>query len=381
MLAADFLEKFNKHILYSELSSENITVESGIRFFFPVPRKRGDFVFLGTDAEWRRLTGDEALIPGASYLISSDRDSHNLLPESFKGKVNLIILDLPVGEIIARCNLEEDARNDPFKERQLSAFFRTAALHPLSRESAQDWVENFRYPLHLYIACIVIRPEKALKKSSEILRLTRELRDFFQETNLYWNKQEWVILWSQEKEGNDTIDLSYENFSLFLQERRLNAGISYVGTLPGFYYTHYLTASSSLDLAVTMGIPPRVKRIYSFSQFHPLYLVHLCERSYSAIHPETPFYYMAHPDIVRIFLYDQEHGTDLLDTLYTYLLNDSSLQKTAAVMFMHRNTVYNKLTKIEHVLGYHISDIQSNSIFMSYMVIKYYIAYMNRELN
>ena len=90
---------------------------------------------------------------------------------------------------------------------------------------------------------------------------------------------------------------------------------------------------------------------------------------------------MAHPDIVRIFLYDQEHGTDLLDTLYTYLLNDSSLQKTAAVMFMHRNTVYNKLTKIEHVLGYHISDIQSNSIFMSYMVIKYYIAYMNRELN
>ena len=86
MLAADFLEKFNKHILYSELSSENIAVESGIRFFFPVPRKRGDFVFLGTDAEWRRLTGDEALIPGASYLISSDRDSHNLLPESFKGK-------------------------------------------------------------------------------------------------------------------------------------------------------------------------------------------------------------------------------------------------------------------------------------------------------
>ena len=381
MLISDFLARFEKYVIYSDLPQENIPVELGIRFFFPVPIKAGNYVFLGTDAEWHRLIKEGNLIPGASYLISAANNHHSLIPSEFKGKVNVVFLDLPIREIIARTDFTMSTESDPFRERPLAAFFKTVSVQPLEREAAEAWKENFLYPIGEYYACIVIRPETPLRKKAEILEISSSLRSFFPKINLFQNRQEWIVIWTQENYGTDDIDLSYDAFSEFLAEHQLNAGVSYVAMLLGNFYTMYLTASTSLSLGMKMGILPRVKRIYAFSQFEPLYLVHLCEKSYASMHNGTPFYYMAHPDIVRIFLYDQEHGTDLLDTLYTYLLNDSSLQKTAALMYMHRNTVYNKLTKIEHILNFHISEIPDNSIFiMSYMIIKYYVAYMNREL-
>ena len=48
---------------------------------------------------------------------------------------------------------------------------------------------------------------------------------------------------------------------------------------------------------------------------------------------------------------------------------------------MHRNTIYNKLSKIENIIGYPIGEIKENSVFiLSYMVIRYYRDFQNNDI-
>ncbi|OCA90304.1 PucR family transcriptional regulator [Pseudobacillus wudalianchiensis] len=53
----------------------------------------------------------------------------------------------------------------------------------------------------------------------------------------------------------------------------------------------------------------------------------------------------------KVIHYDKEHGQQLLETLKVYLNNNSSKQKTAKELFIHRQTLYYRLEKLEELLG------------------------------
>ncbi|OIK12245.1 hypothetical protein BIV60_16570 [Bacillus sp. MUM 116] len=53
----------------------------------------------------------------------------------------------------------------------------------------------------------------------------------------------------------------------------------------------------------------------------------------------------------KVIQYDKEHGHQLLETLKIYLNNNSSKQKTAKELFIHRQTLYYRLGKLEELLG------------------------------
>ena len=71
------------------------------------------------------------------------------------------------------------------------------------------------------------------------------------------------------------------------------------------------------------------------------------------------------PDRLRCFTertikplqdYDREHGTDLVRSLEAYLSMNRSVSETAAQLFVHRNTLRNRLQKVEEILG---SEVES----------------------
>ncbi len=55
--------------------------------------------------------------------------------------------------------------------------------------------------------------------------------------------------------------------------------------------------------------------------------------------------------------YDQEHGTNLLETLHLYLSYSSSVKKVAEITFTHRNTINYRMHKIKELLN---TDLESN---------------------
>lgn len=379
-----FLKRFDGFVATSYCRVDSVSLTDGVRLLTPVPQRAGTYVFLGDIKTFTRLFEEKDLISRSTYLVCKGAEPGLQIPKTFDMEVNIIVLNMIVREAIQYLNLvQADSREDEEDgEQVLRAFFKTISVQSISSEDVMaSWAARFPYPLKTFLACIVIHPEVNGAKLLSPGEISDILRRFFPETNLFYLNREWIVFYGQEELASEEINISYEDFSALLQKYSLNAGISYVGVIPRNLYTLYLTARMSISLGTRISIPPRVKRIYSFAQYHPLYLIHLCAKEYDRAHNHNTFYYMAHPDVVRIFLYDQDHDTDLLDTLYAFMINQSSLSKTAQYLFMHRNTVYNKLMKIEGIIGYPLSKIKDYSIFvLSYMVVKYYCDYQSNEL-
>lgn len=60
--------------------------------------------------------------------------------------------------------------------------------------------------------------------------------------------------------------------------------------------------------------------------------------------------YLCHPDLNILAQYDRENNTDLLRTLDIYLSCGLNATETASELFIHRNTLYQRLTKIESLI-------------------------------
>ena len=77
--------------------------------------------------------------------------------------------------------------------------------------------------------------------------------------------------------------------------------------------------------------------------------------------------HLCHPDLIFLAQYDKENNTDLLHTLEVYLTCGLNATETAAELFIHRNTLYQRVTRIEH----HIQSKLSNPTTRLYMQISF----------
>ncbi|XOQ44173.1 MAG: hypothetical protein ACFWTN_07020 [Clostridium sp.] len=59
--------------------------------------------------------------------------------------------------------------------------------------------------------------------------------------------------------------------------------------------------------------------------------------------------------IGKLEQYDREHGTDLTNTLDVLIQNMGARQKTAEKLFIHRNTLANRISRIEKITGLDLS--------------------------
>ena len=57
------------------------------------------------------------------------------------------------------------------------------------------------------------------------------------------------------------------------------------------------------------------------------------------------------PMLLRLLNYDQKNGTDLMNTLYEYLENSRNINQTAEALYVHKNTLLNRLNRIRAVMN------------------------------
>lgn len=82
------------------------------------------------------------------------------------------------------------------------------------------------------------------------------------------------------------------------------------------------------------------------------------------------FFAIENPDVLKEYYHDclgslEEHdlkkNTNYVEVLKLYLENNGSINETAQILFLHRNTVNYKIRKIEEMLGYSLSEIETRS--------------------
>ena len=196
MLTNVFVKRFQEFVFTSYLRVPEIVLTDGIRLFSPVPQKAGAYVFLGDAKSFFRLMHEHSLIPGATYLVCKGSEPCPVIPDAFDMELNIIILDMSVREVIQHLNLlQTDGReDDPEGEQVLTAFFKTITVQNIaSSETMAAWAARFPYPLKTFIACIVIHSEQTLHKPTYVRDISRVLRDFFPQTNLFYHNREWII--------------------------------------------------------------------------------------------------------------------------------------------------------------------------------------------
>jgi len=144
----------------------------------------------------------------------------------------------------------------------------------------------------------------------------------------------------------------------WLEEQNYYAGLSYglydITEISFGYQQALLTISKSLPMLSNV-------HYYTFSEGIVTYLVTNCGSA-----GKLDFKHLCHPVIWRIYEYDQEYHTDYIDFLNTYIFSERSVKKTAEVLYMHRNTVYQKINKLKVIFNLDVDD--------HYIYIKIYVS-------
>lgn len=71
-----------------------------------------------------------------------------------------------------------------------------------------------------------------------------------------------------------------------------------------------------------------------------------------------------------IIEYDKKHDSDYLNVLKTYLCNNGSVQETADLLYLHRNTVNYKLSRISELMEMDLSKLDTRlQLMVGYMIL------------
>lgn len=124
-------------------------------------------------------------------------------------------------------------------------------------------------------------------------------------------------------------------------------------SLPDIYYAH--RQCNELQEIVSAR-SSRSNREY----FYEDYTIH---HAFYHLEKQYDLHFLIWPLFLEIKKYDREHHTSFIDTLKQYLDNDCNLTRTAKAMHMHRNSVENRLKKIEILFHIDLSSFHILHMF------------------
>lgn len=137
-----------------------------------------------------------------------------------------------------------------------------------------------------------------------------------------------------------------QNLILFLREHLLHVGISYTF----FDFSTVISYFKEAEAALEMGrlYAPDIW-YYRFEDYVLPYFMHYGASQINGRH-------LCHPGLVQLWLYDSKNETELLITLREYLTTGLNATATAKHLFIHRNTLYQRLDKINQIIGADLND-------------------------
>lgn len=148
----------------------------------------------------------------------------------------------------------------------------------------------------------------------------------------------------------------------FLKQNKLTAGISQAFCEIINLKNHYHQALTCMQLGEKMG---KEEVLFMYEDYAAYHLIDLCCKQHD---PST----FCHPAVIKLQAYDEEHKTDYLKTLFTYITAMRNLGAAADALYIHRNTLSYRLSKIQEIIELTPdNDDLSLNLFLSYKILEY----------
>ncbi len=237
------------------------------------------------------------------------------------------------------------------------------------------------YPVKTFYAFILIRPETISEQNEQLSYMMQQLHEIFPETNMAICGHDIVILFSQEDRPQGLLPFDHAKLQKLMEQCHAYAGISNATRRLSRLHILHDIASAIIRLGARLHRFSETERLFFYEDYSMYYIIDLCAAQYIENHCTNDLIYLIHPSILKICRYDAKHHSNLRDVLYYYLLSGCSLNKTAAAAYMHRNTVLNKLNKINELTDIPLEDgYNRHRMIMSCLIVRYYEEYMGQTV-
>lgn len=240
-------------------------------------------------------------------------------------------------------------------------------ITPEDVKPLEQRLKKLPYPLQDNIRLLLISRQD---KTEPLWNLAAELRPIFYNCNLAPYHNHIVILLSGksflfepefDSSAFEAVLTKYDAYGIISNSTRFIRGLRIV----------YMQSQDMLSVLPSLNIT-NGKRYAFFEDISEYFRVHLCVSYLDDLYGPNKFVYLLHPVVIELLRYDDAHNTDFCDFAFAYANNDCSIVRTAEFMHLHRNTVYNKLTRIKELFDTDLNDsILQREILFSGQVVKY----------
>ena len=124
------------------------------------------------------------------------------------------------------------------------------------------------------------------------------------------------------------------------------------------------------------------QRILLLGDYQLMIMIDNCVKEFIRQHGHFDICYLAHPALIHIIRYDRCHQSNLQEVLYRYLSSGGNVKLTAEMLYMHHNTVLNKLKKIHELLDLDLTDsLLRQHLLLSCQLLEYQEKILKQPLN
>lgn len=217
----------------------------------------------------------------------------------------------------------------------------------LSAIELENQLSTVGWKLRDNYACIVLSPYLSQNPSPSLNVFCLKLENWFSDCAAFPYQKQAVAIVNLDRSGCPAHDIPHR-ISLLLRDGLLKAGISYPFFEFGFAPFCYQQSRAALEMG---SLYNPSSWCYSFEDYALYYFIH-----YGST--RLPPRHLCHPSLVRLYQYDQENGTDLLHTLEVYVTNNCNAATAANLLYIHRNTFYQRLNRIQSLVSLNLENQQ-----------------------
>lgn len=202
---------------------------------------------------------------------------------------------------------------------------------------------NWRPTKHMYIMVLMDKRPGFFDGKAKII--PQHIHDILPGSR--WAIYDQSIVFLLNMPDDNTSFLSDDNLLYdYLELNNLSATISSRFDNLLYAQKYYFQALRANELGSKLNSESRI-------YFYPNYICHHIAMILSERYDLTDFF---HPAVTEMLIYDKDHNTELLPTLEQHLLHTDNPTLVAAKLFIHRNTVFYRISKIKELFNINLTD-------------------------
>ena len=187
-----------------------------------------------------------------------------------------------------------------------------------------------------------------------------------------------ILMIIRKKCKSNKPSFDYEKLLTLLTHYSAHACISnpskFLTSLP----TVYTQAKEALRLGCTMH--PE-NRIYYYEDYSMYQIIELASEASCQKLGIRDMIHLCNTEMTALLLYDKKYHSDLVSVLHAYLKCERNTTETARILYMHRNTVLNKIRKIEEIIGDSLDNAPlRDRLIFSHYVLEYMQLYQTEDI-